>query len=95
LQAVGACLVIAMVVTPGATAYLLTDRFGRLVVISVALGAATSFVGAYISYFLDGATGGVIVTLQTMLFLAAFYFAPKHGVLAARRRGHAETEIAA
>ena len=73
LQTVGACLVIAMVVTPGATAYLLTDRFGRLIVISVALGVVTSFVGAYISYFLDGATGGVIVTLQTLLFLAAFY----------------------
>ncbi len=86
LQTVGACLVIAMVVTPGATAYLLTDRFGRLIAISVALGAGTSFLGAYISYFLDGATGGVIVTLQTLVFLAAFYFAPKHGVLAARRR---------
>ena len=90
LQTVGACLVIAMVVTPGATAYLLTDRFGRLIVISIALGAVTSFVGAYISYFLDGATGGVIVTLQTLLFLTAFYFAPKHGVLAARRRRIAE-----
>jgi manganese/iron transport system permease protein len=86
LQTVGACLVVAMVVTPGATAYLLTDRFDRLVVISVAMGAITSFVGAYISYFLDGATGGMIVTLQTLLFLAAFYFAPKHGLLAARRR---------
>ena len=86
LQAVGACLVIAMVVTPGATAYLLTDRFGRLVALSVAIGAVTSFVGAYVSYFLDGATGGVIVSLQTLLFLAAFYLAPKHGVLAARRR---------
>ncbi len=73
LQTVGACLVIAMVVTPGATAYLLTDRFGRLIIISIAIGATTSFVGAYISYFLDGATGGVIVTLQTLLFLAAFY----------------------
>ncbi len=69
-----------MVVTPGATAYLLTDRFGRLIVISVAMGAVTSFVGAYLSYFIDGATGGVIVTLQTLLFLAAFFFAPKHGV---------------
>ena len=86
LQTVGACLVIAMVVTPGATAYLLTDRFGRLLVISVALGVSTSFVGAYVSYFLDGATGGVIVTLQTLLFLGAFVFAPKHGMLAARRR---------
>jgi manganese/iron transport system permease protein len=86
LQTVGACLVIAMVVTPGATAYLLTDRFGRLIIISVALGVGTSFVGAYVSYFLDGATGGVIVTLQTLLFLGAFMFAPKHGMLAARRR---------
>jgi manganese/iron transport system permease protein len=95
LQTVGACLVIAMVVTPGATAYLLTDRFGRLIVISVALGVTTSFVGAYVSYFLDGATGGVIVTLQTALFLIAFFFAPKHGVIAARRRRMAATEAAA
>ena len=86
LQTVGALLVIAMVVTPGATAYLLTDRFPRLIAISVAIGAVSSFVGAYISYFLDGATGGVIVVLQTLLFLAAFVLAPKHGLLAARRR---------
>ncbi|MDO9560887.1 MAG: metal ABC transporter permease, partial [Bradyrhizobium sp.] len=95
LQTVGACLVIAMVVTPGATAYLLTDRFGRLILISVALGAVTSFVGAYISFFLDGATGGVIVTLQTLLFIAAFIFAPKHGVIAARRRRLAVVEAEA
>ena len=95
LQTVGACLVIAMVVTPGATAYLLTDRFGWMIVIAVAFGAITSFVGAYLSYFLDGATGGVIVTLQTLLFLLAFYFAPKHGVLAARRRALAPMEAAA
>jgi manganese/iron transport system permease protein len=85
LQTVGACLVVAMVVTPGATAYLLTDRFGLLILISMAIGAATSFIGAYVSYFLDGATGGVIVTLQSLVFLAAFYLAPKHGVLATRR----------
>src|SRR5690606_9919809 len=82
LQTVGAFLVIAMVVTPGATAYLLSDRFPRLIVISVAIGAGTSFVGAYASYFLDGATGGIIVTLQTLVFLAAFVFAPRHGILA-------------
>jgi manganese/iron transport system permease protein len=93
LQTVGACLVIAMVVTPGATAYLLTDRFGRLIAISVALGAGTSFVGAYISYFLDGATGGVIVTLQTLLFLIAFVFAPKYGRIAARRGQFASAEV--
>ncbi len=86
LQTVGACLVVAMVVTPGATAYLLTDRFERLLALSVAFGAGTSMLGAYISYFLDGATGGVIVTLQTLLFLAVFFFAPKHGVLAARKQ---------
>lgn len=86
LQTVGAFLVICMVVTPGATAYLLTDRFPRLLVIAVVIGSLTSFVGAYASYFLDGVTGGIIVVLQTAIFLIAFFFAPKHGMLAARRR---------
>ncbi|QEL24805.1 metal ABC transporter permease [Bosea sp. F3-2] len=85
LQTVGACLVIAMVVTPGATAYLLTDRFGRLIVLAVTMGVTTSAIGAYLSYFLDGSTGGLIVVFQTLLFLLAFVFAPKHGRLAARR----------
>ncbi|WP_349961735.1 metal ABC transporter permease [Rhizobium sp. ZPR3] len=86
LQTVGAFLVICMVVTPGATAYLLTDRFPKLLAIAVAIGSLTSFVGAYASYFLDGATGGIIVVLQTAIFLIAFFLAPKHGMLAARRR---------
>lgn len=86
LQTVGAFLVICLVVTPGATAYLLADRFPRLLAIAVVIGAGTSFLGAYASYFLDGATGGIIVVLQTAVFLAAFVFAPKHGMLAARRR---------
>ncbi len=86
MQTVGAFLVIAMVVTPGATAYLLCDRFPRLIMVSVAIGALTSFFGAYASYFLDGATGGIIVVLQTLIFLTTFVFAPKHGLLAARRR---------
>jgi manganese/iron transport system permease protein len=89
MQTVGAFLVIAMVVTPGATAYLLEDRFPRLLVLSVAIGAGTGFFGAYASYFLDGATGGIIVMLQTTLFLLAFVFAPKHGLLAARARARA------
>ncbi len=92
LQTVGAFLVIAMVVTPGATAYLLTDRFQRLIVFAFAIGAVTSIVGAYLSYFLDGATGGIIVVLQTALFLVAFVFAPKHGRLAARRRARLALE---
>jgi len=86
LQTVGAFLVIAMVVTPGATAYLLTDRFPRLILIAILIGSSTSFFGAYASFFLDGATGGIIVVLQTLVFLTAFLFAPKHGMLAARRR---------
>jgi manganese/iron transport system permease protein len=86
LQTVGAFLVVAMVVTPGATAYLLTDRFERLILLAAAIGAATSFFGAYASYFLNGATGGIIVVLQTLIFLVAFVVAPKHGLLAAKRR---------
>ncbi|MEM7376320.1 MAG: metal ABC transporter permease [Pseudomonadota bacterium] len=86
LMTVGAFLVIALVVTPGATAYLLTDRFSRLLWLSTAIGAVTSAVGVYLSYYLNGSTGGVIVVLQTSLFLAAFCFAPKHGLLSARRR---------
>jgi manganese/iron transport system permease protein len=86
MQTVGAFLVIALVVTPGATAYLLCDRFPRLIITSVAIGSVTSFTGAYISYFLNGATGGIIVTLQTLIFLMAFFFAPKHGLLAAKRK---------
>ena len=85
LQTVGACLVIAMVVTPGATAYLLTDRFGRLICISVTIGICTSALGAYASYFLNANPGGLIVCLQTLVFFAAFLLAPKHGLLAQRR----------
>ena len=87
LQTVGAFLVIAMVITPGATAYLLTDHFPRLLTISVIIGTVSSFLGAYASFFLDGATGGLIICLQTVLFLLAFLFAPKHGLLATRRLG--------
>ncbi|WP_108781508.1 metal ABC transporter permease [Pontivivens insulae] len=89
MQTVGAFLVIAMVVTPGATAYLLCDRFPRLIVTSVTIGAVTSFFGAYLSYFVDGATGGVIVSLQTLVFLLAFVLAPKHGLLAQKRKARA------
>ncbi len=92
LQTVGAVLVIAMVITPGATAYLLCDRFGRLICLAVALGVVTSAAGAYASYFLDGSTGGLIVVFQTLLFLLAFVFAPKHGRLAAARAARAAPE---
>ena len=93
LQTVGAFMVICLVVTPGATAYLLTDRFPRLLMIAVAIGSITSFLGAWSSYFLAGATGGAIVVAQTLVFLLAFTFAPKHGVLAARRRAQQAREV--
>jgi len=86
LQTVGACLVVGMLVTPGATAYLLTDRFGRMLIIATLLGMICAFVGGYISYFLNGSTGGAIVVLQTLVFLVALFFAPKHGIIASRRK---------
>jgi len=89
LQTVGAVLVVAMLVTPGATAYLLTDRFGKMIGLAVAMGVGTSIVGAYASYFFDGSTGGCIVTLQSMLFGLALIFARKHGMIAARARRRA------
>ncbi len=92
LQAVGACLVVAMLVTPGATAYLLTDRFPRMMLLACLMGTLTSVVGAYLSYFLDGSTGGCIVCLQTAIFLLALFLAPKHGTLASRRRGQRTTD---
>lgn len=85
LQTVGACLVIAMVVTPGATAYLLTDRFGKLIIMAMAFGGITSALGVYLSYFLNANPGGLIVTMQALIFLMTFLFAPKHGLLYARR----------
>ena len=81
LQTVGAFLVIALIITPGATAYLLTDNFSRLIIISIIIGIVTSFFGAYFSFFLDGSTGGIIVVLQTLIFILIFIFAPKHGLL--------------
>jgi manganese/iron transport system permease protein len=95
LQTVGAFLVIAMVVTPGATAYLLSDRFGVIISLSVAIGAGTSLMGAYLSFFIDGATGGIIVVLQASLFVIAFLFAPKHGYLASQFKARQGLKIGA
>ena len=84
MQTVGAFLVVAMVVTPGATAYLICDRFPRLILLSVLIGSTTCFVGSYLSFFIDGATGGIIVALQTVVFISVFIAAPKYGYLSAR-----------
>ena len=87
LQTVGAFLVIAMVITPGATAYLLSDRFGFVILLATAIGAGTSLIGSYLSFFLDGATGGIIVVLQAIIFTLVFLFAPKHGFIASKILG--------
>jgi manganese transport system permease protein len=86
LQTVGIILVVAMLITPGATAYLLSDRFDHMMLIAMASGMFASVMGTYISYHIDGSTGGCIVVLQTLLFLAAMIFAPKHGMLARSRQ---------
>jgi manganese transport system permease protein len=81
LQTVGIILVVAMLVTPGATAYLLSDRFDHMILIAMLSGVFSSVMGTYISYHIDGSTGGCIVVLQTLLFLVAMIFAPKYGLL--------------
>ncbi|WP_181244010.1 metal ABC transporter permease [Chamaesiphon polymorphus] len=91
LQTVGIILVVAMLVTPGATAYLLSDRFDVMMLIAMASGIFSSVMGTYISYHIDGSTGGCIVVLQTLLFLVAMIFAPKHGLLAKSREDRSIT----
>ena len=84
LQTVGSILVVAMLVTPGAAAYLLTDNFSSMMRLASIIGVLTSSAGAYISYFLNGSAGGCIVALQFLFFLAVLFFAPRHGILAAK-----------
>lgn len=86
LQAVGVVLVVAMVITPGATAYLLTDRFDRMLVIAGATSIFSCATGTYLSFFMDAATGPLIVTVQTVIFLLVFMLAPRYGLLSQRRR---------
>ena len=86
LQTVGAFLVVAMLLSPGATAYLLTDRFHILISLSVSIGLATSFLGVYLSFFFDGATGGLIILLQTICFVITFFFAPKYGYIMVKKK---------
>ncbi len=81
LQAVGIILVVAMLVTPGAIAYLLTDRFDHMIGYAVLSGVFSNVIGTYISYYLDASTGGCIVVLQTLLFVMVMIFAPKYGLL--------------
>ena len=81
LQTVGVILVVAMLVTPGATAYLLTDRFDRMTWIAIASSVLSSLLGVYISYWTDSSTAGCIVLVQTGLFILAFLFSPNYGLV--------------
>jgi len=85
LKAVGIILVIAMLVAPGAIAYLLTDRFERMLVIATAVAVGSSALGTLLSFHIDGATGACIVLVQASVFVLAFLFAPKRGLIASAR----------
>lgn len=86
LKAVGIILVVAMLVTPGCIGYLLTDRFNRMLLVAAASAVGSGFFGVYLSFFINASTGACIVLLQAALFMVALVFAPKHGLLAARRQ---------
>ena len=81
LQTAGIILVIAMLITPGSIAYLLTDRFDRMLIYSTASSVFACVMGTYLSYYLDISTGGSIVVLLTLMFVIAMLFAPKYGIL--------------
>jgi ABC-type Mn2+/Zn2+ transport system permease subunit len=80
MQTVGVGLVAAMLVTPGATAFLLTKRLPAMMGLAAALGALSSLVGLYISYYLNIASGSTIVLTATLFFLMAYLFSPRKGV---------------
>ncbi len=95
LQVVGVILVVAMLIIPGATAYLLTDRFGRMLVIAPVISALSSVLGIYLSYWLDASSAGLVVLVQGAVFTAVYLFSPRQGVLGRRRRGAAQPAMTA
>ncbi len=74
-----------MLITPAAIGYLLTDRFDRMMALSVGAAVLACVFGVYASFHLDASTGGCIVTVQALLFFAAMFLAPKRGVMARAR----------
>ncbi len=81
LQTVGVGLVAAMLVTPGATAYLLTRRLPTMMLIAALIGAVSSVAGLYVSFYVNVASGAVVVLIATAIFFIAFLFAPKRGIV--------------
>jgi manganese/iron transport system permease protein len=84
LQAVGLILSIALVIAPGAIAHLMTDQFDRMLIVSVAVGVASSILGVLLAFHINAAPAPTIVVVMMAFFIAAFLFAPKHGILRAR-----------
>jgi len=89
LQAVGVALMVAMLVTPAATAYLLTRRLWQMMILGAAIGATSAVVGLYLSFYVNVASGAAVVLVATAFFVLAFLFAPARGVVWAWRRGRA------
>jgi ABC-type Mn2+/Zn2+ transport system permease subunit len=86
LKAVGIILVVAMLVTPAATAQLLTVRFGRMMALAILVGIVSAVVGLYVSLWADAASGATIVLVETALFVAAMTLGPRTGLLAKLHR---------
>lgn len=84
LKLVGLILVVALLIIPGATAYLLTDRFSRMLLIAPAVAGVCAVVGIYASFYLDASPGGVVVLTMGSVFALVYLFSPRHGVLARR-----------
>jgi ABC-type Mn2+/Zn2+ transport system permease subunit len=81
LQTVGVALMVAMLVTPAATAYLLTRRLWHMMVVGAAIGAVSSVAGLYLSFYANVASGAAVVLVATALFILAFLFAPRRGAV--------------
>lgn len=94
LQAVGVILVVALLIIPGATAYLITDRFARMLVLAPVIAGVCAVVGIYASFYLDASPGGVVVLTMGAAFVLVYLFSPRHGVLRRRLTARARTRRA-
>jgi manganese transport system permease protein len=84
LQVVGVILVVAMLIIPGATAYLLTDRFTRMLVIAPAISVTASVLGIIVSYWVNASPGGIVVLIQGGVFAFVYLFSRRHGLISRR-----------
>ncbi|MFI8567201.1 metal ABC transporter permease [Rhodococcus sp. NPDC078407] len=94
LQAVGVILVVAMLITPGASAYLLTHSFGRMLVLAPLISVGCALVGIYVSFYLDVSSGGSVVLTQGVVFVLAYLFSPSQGIVTRVLRRHRQVPVA-